>query len=103
MKTQRLTNTKGEVWATVPVIAGPHQWRVGDCDFATVLVSCAAPAIYSVIDCRSGLRLGMVKVRAPKTKPHSALTAVSELVNQLTLHYGVHGFIERMRNGAPLP
>lgn len=108
MKSQRLTNTKGEVWATVSVIAGPHQWQVGDYGFATVLVRCPEPdheppATYSVIACRSGLRLGRVKVRAPKTRPHSALTAVSNLIDQLRLSYSDRGFIERMRNGAPLP
>lgn len=103
---QRLVAQDGSVYATVPVVAGPHAWVIGDYEFSTVLVKTVddkKAGHYSMIDVRSGRRVAHVECRAPKTKPHAAMFACSAMIDRLRERKGDAEVIHALKHAPELP
>lgn len=105
MSTQRLVTSDGSVYVTAPVLAGPHTWEIGDYQFTTVVVKCHGDVRgwLSVIDVRSGMRVGRAQIRAPKTKPHAAMYAVSRLIDELRTTKGDAVVVAKLKSAPKLP
>lgn len=101
---QRIRNTKGEIYNTLPVLAGPHEWEVDGHRFKTVLVRepKERPKL-SIVEVRSGHRMGFVEVAAPKTKPYNAMIAVSRHIDKLREKFGDAEVAYRIQCAPALP
>lgn len=100
-----VVDVQSVIYAELKVLAGPHDWEVGGYVFSTVLVRCPGDVagIVSVIHTRSGWRIARVEVRAPKTRPHEAMTAVSQMLDRLIAAKGSDYVAQRIYDAPPLP
>lgn len=102
---QRLKNTQHEVYDVVPVLAGPHAWIINEYLFSTVVVRCEddPKGKLSMIDVRSGARLGRIECKAPRTRPHEAMQACSRLLTYLQDKHAPARIAAIIRSSEDLP
>jgi len=75
---QKVVNKDGDVYAELPILAGPHTWSIGKFTFQTVLVRTPdnAKGELSIVHCLSGKRVARVACKAPKRDGVATCAAV---------------------------
>lgn len=104
-RSQRIVRKDGVTTFEAEILAGPWEWEIGTYSFKTVLVRTKdrkIPRELSVIDVRSGRRLGTIMCASPKSRAYEALHITAALLYSLREQYGDEALVRHIKSAPPL-